>query len=99
MRKRSLTAILISSGRDDYEDIEQALKLLIGQGFATTESGWERAEAEARGVVLAEWPAINALAIALLERGSLTANEVDAFYSAARECASVCVNEVEVRHG
>ncbi|WP_342129938.1 hypothetical protein [Hydrogenophaga sp. OTU3427] len=99
VRRRSLTAILFTSGQGDFLQINDVLAGLIENGFASEKSGWERVESEVREIVRSEWAAIEAVALALLEKGVLTGAEVEACCAAVRAPAGEGVNAAGVRHG
>lgn len=73
------TDVLNFGGGTDYHQAAEGICWLVKRGYATNEdAAWERAAMEVAGWIKKHWPSIQEVAHQLMQRGRLTAKEIQA---------------------
>lgn len=74
---RARYLVFMFGGSDDHEAAEDALQWLVDHNYAKDyQSAWDRAERETMDCLREHWPAIERIALALLQKGRLETHEV-----------------------
>lgn len=75
--KRPRCVVQLTNGADDFANAQPAISWLVARGYARDEdAAWRRAEAETAAFVQENWADIERVAIRLLQRGRMSAEEV-----------------------